>query len=137
MLDFNAQLVVVEDSSVDEGLVVALEQRCIELLQRLSLSAESVAVSLVSLERMRALNRDYHALDAPTDVLSFPYKDPASQVSQELFVEVAEAQGFLGDIALCTTIAAKQAEQKGIQLIDELAFLFAHGLEHLQGHHHE
>lgn len=137
MVDAHAPLVVVDDSSLDERLVVELHQRITAHLDRLSLSPQVVAVSLVTPARMRVLNREYHAVDAPTDVLSFPYRDPQSQVTSEPFIMVGEAQDFLGDIALCAAVAHKQATQKGILLIDELEFLFAHGLEHLRGHHHD
>ncbi len=132
----NASLVVVEDLSLDDSFVMELEELIESQLTKLNLTKNSVAVSLVTLEKMQALNREYHAVDAPTDVLSFPYLDPQSQVSPEPFVMVSELDNFLGDIALCAAVAQSQAEQKGIQLIDELAFLFAHGLEHLRGHHH-
>jgi probable rRNA maturation factor len=128
--------VVVENLSIDEGFVVELEKRLLAVLQKVNLEPHVVAISLVTPERMRELNRDYHSVDAPTDVLSFPYQDPQSQVSAEPFVMVSETESFLGDIALCVSIATKQAEEKGITLLDELEFLFAHGLEHLRGHHH-
>lgn len=127
---------VVENLSLDEGFVVELDNRLVTILNNVNLTSDSVAISLVTPERMRELNRDYHSVDAPTDVLSFPYQDPQSQVSAEPFVMVDETESFLGDIALCVSVAAKQAEEKGIHLLDELEFLFAHGLEHLRGHHH-
>lgn len=128
---------VVDDASLDDDFVVELTERITTHLTNLNLKPDSVAVSLVNSERMRELNREYHSVDAPTDVLSFPYLDPQSQVSSEPFVMVGETDDFLGDIALCADVATKQAENKGIPLIDEFAFLFAHGLEHLRGHHHE
>lgn len=137
MADTHAPLVVVDDSSLDERLVVELHQRITAHLKRLSLSSQVVAVSLVAPARMRMLNREYHAVDAPTDVLSFPYRDPQSQVTSEPFIMVEEAQDFLGDIALCVAVAGEQALQKGVSLLDELEFLFTHGLEHLLGHHHD
>jgi probable rRNA maturation factor len=133
----NPSLVVVENLSLDEGFVVELEKQFVSILKKVNLEPNAVAVSLVTPERMRELNRDFHSVDAPTDVLSFPYADAQSQVSSEPFIMASELGNFLGDIALCTSIASKQAEEKGISLTDELAFLFAHGLEHLRGHHHE
>ncbi len=76
----NTSLVVVEDASLDDGFVVELTKRITTHLAHLNLKSDSVAVSVVTTERMRELNRDYHCVDAPTDVLSFPYLDPQSQV---------------------------------------------------------
>ena len=58
-----------------------LEQTAQAVCDRLGNSQDLlVSVKFVSLETMRQLNRDYHDIDKPTDVLSFPYLDDFSQV---------------------------------------------------------
>lgn len=57
----------------------------------------------------------------PTDVLSFPAQDGA---------ELAE---YLGDIAICPAIAAKNSKN----LTRELKVLVLHGILHLMGYDHE
>jgi probable rRNA maturation factor len=46
------------------------------------------------------------------------------------------AEGILGDIVLCPTVAKKQAEAAGHSLTDELQMLTVHGMLHLLGFDH-
>jgi probable rRNA maturation factor len=71
---------------------------------------------------LRRLNRDFRAIDAPTDVLSFPSASPA---------------GELGDIAISVDRARDQADSYGHELSDEVQILLLHGVLHLLGHDHE
>jgi probable rRNA maturation factor len=81
-------------------------------------------VALVTDARMRTLNRRYRGLDYPTDVLAFPsasLQPPAS---------------FLGDIAIATGVARRQARAAGHSELTELRLLALHGLLHLMGYDH-
>lgn len=80
-----------------------------------------VTVALISDRRMRALNRVYRGKDYATDVLSFPVDDDS----------------FLGDIAIATGVARRQAAAAGHPLGTELRVLALHGLLHLLGYDHE
>jgi probable rRNA maturation factor len=80
-----------------------------------------VTVALISDERMRTLNRAYRGKDYATDVLSFPVDD----------------KRFLGDIAIATGVAARQADEAGHPVATELRVLALHGLLHLLGYDHE
>lgn len=80
-----------------------------------------VTVALISDARMRTLNRAFRGKDYATDVLSFP----------------VEADAFLGDIAIATGVARRQAEEAGHPLSTELRLLALHGLLHLLGYDHE
>lgn len=83
-----------------------------------------VVVALVPDRHIRRLNRDYRRKDAATDVLSFPapagFADPSS----------------LGDIAIATGVALRQAREAGHSYADELKVLALHGLLHLIGYDH-
>jgi probable rRNA maturation factor len=46
------------------------------------------------------------------------------------------AEGILGDIVLCPTVAQKQAETAGHSLTEELQMLTVHGMLHLLGFDH-
>ena len=65
----------------------------------------------------------------PTDVLSFPMDEirPKSR---------AQGPGMLGDVILCPDFAAKQAEEAGHSLQEELELLTVHGILHLLGFDH-
>ena len=80
-----------------------------------------VTVALISDERMRTLNRAYRGKDYATDVLSFPVED----------------ETFLGDIAIATGVAQRQADDAGHPVATELKILALHGLLHLLGYDHE
>ena len=96
-----------------------------------------VSVLVVGDRKMRVLNRDYHEIDATTDVLSFPYLDRQSATSDELFISPPGEDQVLGDLVLCYPQAVKQAGEKQVLVDDELDFLVEHGMLHLLGQHHD
>jgi probable rRNA maturation factor len=69
---------------------------------------------------MRRLNRAYRRADRVTDVLSFPGEGTA-----------------LGDIAIATGVARRQARAHGHDAAVEVRLLALHGLLHLLGYDHE
>lgn len=71
---------------------------------------------------LRDLNRDFLDKDEPTDVLSFPARDPSES---------------LGDIAISWQRAREQAAARGHAIEDEIEILMLHGLLHLLGYDHE
>ncbi|HUX65994.1 MAG TPA: rRNA maturation RNase YbeY [Terriglobales bacterium] len=80
-----------------------------------------VAVRLMDDAAIQALNRQFRALDQPTDVLSFPAHDPA----------------YAGDLAVSLDTAARQARARHHPLDTEVRILLLHGLLHLAGFDHE
>ena len=81
-------------------------------------------MGLVSDATIRSLNRQYGGIDKPTDVLSFPHA-------------VGAAGPVLGDIAIATGVAGRQARQQGHDLSTELRILALHGVLHLLGYEHD
>ncbi|MGV3617625.1 MAG: rRNA maturation RNase YbeY [Fimbriimonas sp.] len=75
-----------------------------------------VTVLLTSDAHVQRLNRDYRALDEPTDVLTFVADEDAS-----------------GDIAIAVPYAERQAVLRGVTLEQELGYLAIHGALHLAG----
>ena len=82
-----------------------------------------ISVVFVPEADMRALNKRFKNVDAPTDVLAFP-----------AFYELT---GVLGDVVICPCVAKRQAEEFGHTYEREIAFLSAHGLLHLLGFSHD
>jgi len=80
-----------------------------------------VSLAFVSDGVIRALNRQHRCTDAPTDVLSFPAREP----------------GFLGDIVIAEGVARRQARRAGHGFGAEARVLALHGLLHLLGYDHE
>ena len=90
---------------------------------------------------IRELNMEFRQKDAATDVLSFPANDvtkPLKEMMDEGFEpEIGEGGApFLGDIVISTDTAARQAEEYGNTLQEEMCFLAVHGTLHLLGYDH-
>lgn len=79
-----------------------------------------IAVALVDDARLQALHRDFMGIDTPTDVMTFPYDDSAS-----------ESHG--GDLVISIDHARTQAVAWGLAPAEEVRFLVVHGLLHLLG----
>jgi len=86
-----------------------------------------VTVCLVSDRCMRAYNRRFRDIDAPTDVLSFAY-GPS---------DTPEQGAYLGDVVIAVPLAVRQARERGHSLARELKMLALHGYLHLLGYDHE
>lgn len=85
-----------------------------------SVGAE-LSVLLTDDTGIRGLNRQYRGIDRVTDVLSFPQNDAV----------------VLGDVVISIETAARQAEENGVGLDEEIARLLMHGILHLKGYEHE
>ena len=81
-----------------------------------------VVILLTADSRLKALNAAFRGRDAPTNVLSFPGAECASQ---------------LGDIALALGVCVREAAEQGKTLAAHLQHLTAHGVLHLLGYDHE
>lgn len=99
---------------------------------------------------LRKLNRDFLGIDGPTDVLSFASelgggRRPRRKIGarSETFAHheehenLAQHEGYLGDVIISLARARAQAHSGGHPLIDELRLLVIHGVLHLLGYDHE
>ena len=84
-----------------------------------------MTVAFVPDARIRALNRKYRGVDAPTDVLSFPA------------AAGGRADGHLGDVVIACGVARRQARAQAHAESTEWRVLALHGLLHLLGYDHE
>ena len=83
-------------------------------------------------EKIRAFNRQYRDVDAPTDVLSFPILD-----GETLPVECQSGHILLGDIVISRDTALRQAQEDEVSLEQMVAWLLSHGMLHLMGVNHD
>jgi probable rRNA maturation factor len=83
-----------------------------------------VSVLLSGDTMLRRLNREWRGKDKATDILSFPAPHELAAISA-------------GDLAISLETAARQAEEHGHVLRDEVRVLLLHGLLHLSGMDHE
>lgn len=88
-----------------------------------------VYVRFASPDAMSALHVEWMDLPGATDVMSFPM-DELSPGDDDM------ADAVLGDIVICPSVAAEQAQRAGHSLDDEILLLTTHGLLHLMGYDH-
>jgi probable rRNA maturation factor len=106
-------------------------------------SGASLSVVIVDDDEIRALNRQFRGINAPTDVLSFgTHKDEPSgaEAPGAGFViapeEAAETAAYLGDVIVSWPRVVAQAAEQGHTVERELGLLVVHGTLHLLGHDH-
>ena len=99
------------------------------------LASEALLVSLVMADddEVHALNRQWRAKDAATNVLSFPMLER----DELLALSPQGPPELLGDIALARETCMREAADKAISLEHHTAHLIIHGLLHLAGYDHE
>lgn len=121
----------------------SLEVRTAWILEQLDCLGRGLTLVLVDDENIRDLNQQWRAVDEATDVLSFPLQEGFG---------VEFSGGMLGDIMISvetatrlvssgdhTTRVARELGREGMatwSLLDEITFLFIHGLLHLLGYDH-
>lgn len=86
-----------------------------------------LSVLLCNDEFIQKLNKEWRDEDHPTDVLSMSQHVPGLKLPILM----------LGDIVISVETAARQAEERGHTLLDEIRILMVHGLLHLLGFDHE
>ena len=96
-----------------------------------------LCLKLVDEPTIAELNGRWMGKDGPTDVLAFPMDElRPGRVNEE------PEEGVLGDLVLCHTVAARQADeargkgQPGYSTDDEVDLLTVHGILHLLGYDH-
>lgn len=96
--------------------------------------AGELSIVLTDNSTVRTLNRQWRGIDAPTNVLSFPVRDPgqAGRASSG-----RSAPALLGDIVIAYETTRREARAAKRPFGHHLAHLTVHGFLHLMGHDHE
>ena len=109
--------------------------------QRITAAAETVlcahsrqdgsalTIVVTTNEAVQELNLRHRAIDAPTDVLSFPADAPP--------IEIPDEAPYLGDLVIAYPYALQQAQQAKIDVDDSFILLVVHGTLHLLGYDHD
>ncbi|MCS5692278.1 rRNA maturation RNase YbeY [Cyanobium sp. FGCU-6] len=109
-----------------------------ELPEELRAPAYSLGLTLTDDATIAGLNAQWRQKSGPTDVLAFaaleeaPPLPPSADRDEAVDPEPLE----LGDVVISLETAARQAEETGLGLGQELLFLASHGLLHLLGWDH-
>jgi probable rRNA maturation factor len=93
-----------------------------------------LSVTITDDEGIRRINREHRGTDEPTDTLSFPVSD-TSELATEPNGDAPPI--VLGDIVMSVETIARQAEERGLRLVERFAECLAHGILHLLGWGHE
>lgn len=85
-----------------------------------------VVIRIVNEDEMIILNRQYRHKEKPTNVLSFPCQLP-SKIRGNI----------LGDIVICASVVANEANEQNKPFTAHWAHMVVHGVLHLLGYDHE
>jgi probable rRNA maturation factor len=104
-----------------------------------------VSVIFVDEQSIADLNERFLGVVAPTDVLAFPLDDDIAPGGRHpddggrgpgALSEPSDPPIVLGDVVICPAVAARNAEQQGNAVDDELMLLVVHGVLHLLEYDH-
>jgi len=93
-----------------------------------------VSLTLVGDDQMAVWNETALGKDGPTDVLSFPV-----ELLQPGVVPDVDDDGpplLVGDVVIAPDFVRRQAEDLGVDPVDEMALMVTHGILHLLGYDH-
>jgi probable rRNA maturation factor len=99
-----------------------LRRAVLAVLEEHGVAEAELSLTLLDDPRIRVLNREHLDHDWATDVLAFALWE--------------EGEPVLGDVYVGVDQAARQAEELGVPLEEELVRLVIHGTLHVLGHDH-
>ncbi|MFC1925173.1 rRNA maturation RNase YbeY [Chloroflexota bacterium] len=117
----------------EEKWLRGLVKRCLELHE--FDSDVELSLLITSDEIVRELNQRYRGIDGTTDVLSFALTEEGPDSSA--FITPPDGVLHLGEVVISYTQAARQAENAGHGIEQEIALLVVHGVLHLLGYDHD
>jgi probable rRNA maturation factor len=101
-----------------------IQRVVLRTLRRGHVTTGQLSIACVGIRRMRRLNRDYHHVDAVTDVLAFDLALPGTMT-----------RGYLcGEVVVAPAVAAQRAPTYRQTYQDELMTYIVHGILHLLGY---
>jgi probable rRNA maturation factor len=126
--------VLVDSKNWKNAAVKSIVRRAVvQAAAMLSAPPAELAIVLTDDSKMRALNRTWRGVDAPTNVLSFPaIRNGVQHASKQRL-----GGRHLGDIVLAYETVRREARHEHKSLADHLAHLAVHGFLHLLGYDHE
>jgi probable rRNA maturation factor len=96
------------------------------VLEGLGVREAELNIVFVSDAKIRALNRRYLGSSSATDVIAFQEKGAGRRAQ-------GAGRGFLGEMAISSDTAARNAKKYGVEFKREIALLVIHGTLHLMG----
>ncbi|MEL7311053.1 MAG: rRNA maturation RNase YbeY [Pseudomonadota bacterium] len=122
------------DEAVDASRVPVIEQLSAAVAAAALVTdvseAFEVALSVVGPDQMAALNQQWREKPKPTNVLAFANQDVEGWVAPPNVVR------HLGDIVICASVVADEADAQSKRELDHWRHLVVHGTLHLMGYDH-
>lgn len=121
--------ILFDDPAWDRAMALDVADRVLHALVADGRAPEDAAcceIVFSSDAAVKALNAQYRAKDAPTNVLAFPSGVPEGE----------EGPLALGSVVLAFGVMHKEAAERGISLKDHTTHLTLHGVLHLLGYDH-
>ena len=117
---------------LDESGTVAIDRKAIQTVVDAALAEDgmescALTVLIIGDAESARLHREHFAVDGTTDVMTFPDDSTDPETGLHL----------LGDLAVCTDVAVREAAERGRSPSDELTLYVLHGLLHLLGYDDE
>lgn len=109
-------------SKVKDSLVNNIKDKKLKYL----IKESRITLLITNNNDIQALNKRFRKINAPTDVLAFPFLREEQTKSQ-----------YLGDLVISQEKAVKQALKEKRTPANELLMLFIHGYLHLLGYDHK
>lgn len=108
----------------------AIERLALFTLEHMGVpEACEVSISLVGVDEIHELNREYRGIDRPTDVLSFECDSPWGDYGDGEPIEI-------GDVVIAPDVVDEQREQFGTTFEQEASLMLVHSILHLLGYDH-
>lgn len=120
-----------ESEKIDEARLEKLVEAVFEAAELEKVG--EISVTFVEDDEMAQLNLQYRNLEGPTDVLSFP-QDEGMEMARP---DDKDYVPLIGDLVISVPTAARQAEEAGHTLEQEISILLIHGILHLFGYDHD
>ena len=106
---------------------------------------DSLSIVVTDDDTMRELNRQHRGVDETTDVLSFAFHNEGVYYGENDVFKLDQQPDFvlppgesagLGELIISYPQVAKQAEEVGRSVDEELVHMLTHGILHLLGYDH-
>lgn len=136
----SVDVIIEDDRWQAAGLEPLAEAAAAAALAHLGLEPEEWEVSLLACDdaRIATLNAEFRGKPTPTNVLSWPSEERASDApGQQPDLPLPGPDPELGDIAIAYDTCLREAEDGGKPLADHVTHLMVHAVLHLLGYDHE
>jgi len=129
-LEYYNETIVPLSEAVFEQIIDLINENFKELFPKSMDQRKSyyIQFTLVDDKIIRKINKDHRGKDEATDVVSLGYLDSDAFPGE---------QETAGEIFISFETSKRQAEENNMDELDELKFLFVHGILHILGYEHK